>query len=197
LNKKFEIIWEGKRKKFGQKKQKTKKTSPSFFLGSRGRASSPSAKLTALGEATSFPECRSLALGEEALPREFFMALGEEFFFISSSNGAVCLGRQGTLFFPECCARGRILFLSVILPRVPGSLQHSGKPLFPECNSSPRATLREDWVPRVLDFWLSGKPLTLGKFRFSRSEIKTASGTETETAQRLQSHMFTCIQVWN
>ena len=169
-------MWEGKRKKFGQKKQKTKKTSPSVFLGSRGRASSPSANLTALGETTSFPECLSLALGEEALPWEFFMALGEEFFFHFKLQRRRLLGTSRNTFlprvlvFPECCARGSKLFPSVILPRVPGRLQLSGKPLFPECNSSPRATLGEDWVPRVLDFWLSEKPLTLGKFRFSRSD---------------------------
>jgi hypothetical protein len=149
-------MWEGKRKKYGQKNKKQKKTSSSVFLGSRGMASSPSAKHTALGEATGFPECRSLALGEEALPREFFMALGEEFFFISSSNCAVCLGRQGTLFFPECLSspsvalgeehffrvsffpecqvgygtRGSLSSPSAILPRE----QHSGKTGFPECS---------------------------------------------------------------
>jgi len=43
-------MWEGIRKKLGQKKTKNKKTSLSVFPGSRGRASSPSAKLTTLGE---------------------------------------------------------------------------------------------------------------------------------------------------
>jgi len=73
-------MWEGIRKKLGQKNKKNKKTSPSAFLGSRGRASSPSARTAALGEASFFPECQDLALGKERLPRVFFLALGEEFF---------------------------------------------------------------------------------------------------------------------
>jgi hypothetical protein len=40
-------------------------------------------------------------------------------------------------------------------------------PFFPECNSSPSATLGEDWVP---DFWHSGKHVALGEYCFSRSE---------------------------
>jgi hypothetical protein len=65
--------------------------------------------------------------------------------------------------FPECCTRGRRLSPSVTLPRMPWVLRHSGKPLFPECISSPSATLGKDWLPRVPNFWHSGR------FRFSRS----------------------------
>jgi hypothetical protein len=44
--------------------------------------------------------------------------------------------------------------------------------VFPECNSSPSATLGEDWLPRVPDFWHSGKCVALGKDCFSRSDKK-------------------------
>jgi hypothetical protein len=43
-------------------------------------------------------------------------------------------------------------------------------PVFPECNSSPSATLGEGWLPRVPGFWHSGKCVALGKVCFSRSE---------------------------
>jgi hypothetical protein len=42
-------------------------------------------------------------------------------------------------------------------------------PFFPECNSSPSATLGEDCLPRVPDFWHSGKYVALGEYCFSRS----------------------------
>ena len=137
-------------------------------------------KSIALGEASIFPECHALALGEGRLPREFFLRSGKNFFHFKLQRRRRSGTSRNTFLprvrlFPDCCARGRGLFSSVILPRVPGRLRHSGKPLFPECNSSPRATLGEDWVPRVLDFWLSGKPLTLGKFRFSGGGLRSTS----------------------
>ena len=164
----------------GQKKLKKTISSQSAFLGSRGRVSSPSAKPIALGEASIFPECHAIALGEGRLPRELFFALGEDFFHFKLERHRWFGPLNNTFLprvrlFPECCTRGRIalgeerLFPSVALPREPGRLGHSEKPLFPECNSSPSATLGEDWLPRVLDFWHSGKPVTLGEFRFSRS----------------------------
>jgi hypothetical protein len=93
--------------------------------------------------------------------------------------------------FPECQGkgtRGR-----GHLPRVPRK-RHSGKsfsnffkrlrlftpsnatflfrvPFFPECNSSPSATLGEDCLPRVPDFWHSGKHVALGEYCFSRSDV--------------------------
>ena len=73
-------------------------------------------------------------------------------------------------FFPECCARGRWPSPSAFLPRVLCPFRHSGKAIFPECNSSPSATLGEDCLPRVPDFWHSGKHVALGEFCFSRSE---------------------------
>ena len=142
-------------KKTGQKNKKNKKTSPSAFLGSRGRASSPSARTAALGEASIFPECQNSALGKERLPRVFFWHSGKNF-FILNPNGAVCLGRHGTLFFPESGSspsvalgeedffrvsffpecqvgygtRGSLSSPSAILPRE----QYSGKTGFPECS---------------------------------------------------------------
>jgi hypothetical protein len=71
--------------------------------------------------------------------------------------------------FPECCSRGRWPSPSVFLPRVSWPFKHSGKQFFPECNSSPNATLGEDCLPRVPGFWHSGKLVTLGEFRFSCS----------------------------
>jgi hypothetical protein len=55
---------------------------------------------------------------------------------------------------------------------------HSGKMAFPKCHAllgtreslpSLSVTLREDWLPRVPDFWHSGKHVTLREFSFSRS----------------------------
>ena len=37
--------------------------------------------------------------------------------------------------------------------------------------------------------------ITIKMSTLIHEKIKTASRTETETAQKLQSHMFTCIQV--
>jgi hypothetical protein len=37
--------------------------------------------------------------------------------------------------------------------------------------------------------------ITIKTSTLIHEKIKTASGTGTETAQKLQSHMFTCIQV--
>jgi hypothetical protein len=53
--------------------------------------------------------------------------------------------------------------------------RHSGKAIFPECSSSPSATLGEDWLPRVPDFWHSGKCVALGKVCFSRSDPTLSS----------------------
>jgi hypothetical protein len=63
--------------------------------------------------------------------------------------------------FPECCTRG--------LPRVPLFLECRALIGTRESLSSPSATLGEEWLPRVPDFWHSGKYLTLGESCFSRS----------------------------
>jgi len=73
--------------------------------------------------------------------------------------------------FPECCTRGRGPLPSAALYRVLGTLRHSAKPLFSECYSFPSATLEEDWLCQVPDFWHSGKPVTLGEFCLSRSGL--------------------------
>jgi hypothetical protein len=91
-----------------------------------------------------------MALGKGALSRELGKALGKDF-FVFSCNDAARLGRQVTLFFLECCTRGRGPLPSAALSRVP----------FPECNSSPSAILGKDWLPRVSGFLHSGKPATL------------------------------------
>jgi hypothetical protein len=68
------------------------------------------------------------------------------------------------IFFLECNTRGKGPFPSAVLPWVPINLGHSGKPLFPECNTRRRASSSS-----ARFFWHSGKPQTLGKFQFSRS----------------------------
>ena len=70
MNKKFEIMWEGIRKKLGKKTKKNLPRVPlSAFLSS-----------TTLEEANIFPECHALALGKRRLLREFFWHSGKIFF---------------------------------------------------------------------------------------------------------------------
>jgi hypothetical protein len=96
-----------------------------------------------------FPECWEPGLGEE-----FFQFFSKRLRLMLPSN-VTFLFRVSV--FPECCARGRLSYPSAGLPRVSCPFWHSGKTIFPECNSSPSATLGEDWLPRVPDFWHSGK----------------------------------------
>jgi hypothetical protein len=69
----------------------------------------------------------------------------------------------------NCAVKCKFPFASAPLPRV----LHSRKMAFPECLPSPRVmrfpALGKDWLPRVPDFWHSGKNLALGEFHFSRS----------------------------
>jgi hypothetical protein len=142
--------------------QKTKnKKSPSALAGTRGRGPSPSAWEKALGEEVTFPEC----LGQGTQGRRF------SFFLADASVQCCCQVHffSRVRVFPECCSRGRWPSPSVFLPRVSWPFKHSGKQFFPECNSSPNATLGEDCLPRVPGFWHSGKLVTLGEFRFSCS----------------------------
>jgi hypothetical protein len=75
----------------GQKKLKSKNSSPSVFTGSRGRDPSPSARNTALGEASLFTESHFLALGKGRLPRVLNKALGEDFFLFLVVTAPVSL----------------------------------------------------------------------------------------------------------
>ena len=143
--------WDKKTKKM-DKKTKSKNSSPSVFPGSRGRDPSPSARTTALGEASLFTESHVLALGKGRLPRVLNKALGEDF-FIFSCNGAGEFGRQITFFFPGCGSSPSVTLGEEGLPRVP---------LFPECQiqygtrgslSSPSAIL-----PRVQHSGKNGFP---------------------------------------
>jgi hypothetical protein len=56
----------------GQKTKKIKNSSPSAFVGTRGRGSFPECRHVALGEEVTFPECKSMALGED-----FFQFFGK------------------------------------------------------------------------------------------------------------------------
>jgi hypothetical protein len=132
-----------------------------------------------LGEET-LPECQEKALGERLLPRVLAHGTrGRGHLPRVLEHGT--RGRHFSFFWQTVPSKGTVkcevpfvsarrLSSSVTLPRVPWVLRHSGKPLIPECISSPSATLVEDWLPRVPDFWHSGKSLALGEFRFSRSE---------------------------
>ena len=141
------------KKKFGAKKQKTKKNFPECIPWLSRKGLFPECKTHSTRGSHHFPRVPSFCTLKG---REFFMDLEEEFFSISSSNGAVCLGRQETLFFPdrlsspsvalgeehffrvsffpECQVgygtRGSLSSPSTILPRE----QHSGKTGFPECS---------------------------------------------------------------
>ena len=98
MNKKFEIMWEGIRKKLGQK---NKKTSPSAFLGSRRKGLFPKCKAHSSRGSQYFPRVSGFTTRERApSPSDFFGSRGTNF-LILSPNSAVCLGRHGTLFFPE------------------------------------------------------------------------------------------------
>jgi hypothetical protein len=136
-----------------------------------------------------FPECQGQGTrGRGNLPRVLGLGTrGRAFpiFFkrlrLFAPSNATFLFRVP--FFPECCARGRWPFFpgpvwtrmkhgpspSAFVPRVLCPFRNSGKAIFPECNSSPSATLGEDCLPRVPDFWHSGKHVALGEYCFSRS----------------------------
>jgi hypothetical protein len=156
-------MWEGL-KKNGAKK--TKKSAQSAFIGTRGRGPSPSAGTVTLGE-----EAPSLSAGAWHSGKR------------SPSPSARAWHSEKTLFSnfwqttpSNVAVKCKFPFASAPLPRV----LHSGKMTFPECHPSLSAmgfaTLgkaplpREDWLPRVPDFWHSRKSLTLGEFQFSRSE---------------------------
>jgi hypothetical protein len=108
--------------------------------------------------------------GRGHLPRVLEHGTQGRHFSFFLANGSVQRRRQMRISFCECHSSPR-----VILPRVPWVLRHSGKPLFPECFSSPSATLGEDLLPRVPDFWHSGKSSALGKSWFSRSGPRWAN----------------------
>jgi hypothetical protein len=82
-----------------------------------------------------FPECQGQGTrGRGSLPR--VLGLGTR-------------GRAFPIFFKRfrCAVKCNFSFSCAFLPRVQ---------FFPECNSSPSATLGEDCLPRVPDFWHSG-----------------------------------------
>jgi len=66
--------------------------------------------------------------------------------FFKDGNGVGGVGGQLTgilpsALFAECCARQRVPLPSGVLCRAPGTLRHSAKLLFAECNSLPSTTL--------------------------------------------------------
>jgi hypothetical protein len=118
---------------------------------------SPSARVRHSGKRIASPSARARHSGKIFfLPVLFPSAVKCKFYFPGAA-------------FPRVLHSGKMAFPSAFLPRVSCPFQHSGKPPFPECISSLSATLGEDCLPRVLDFWLLRKQVTLGKFCFSRS----------------------------
>jgi hypothetical protein len=100
-----------------------------------------------------------------------------------------CLGTRGIGHLPRVLGlgtRGRVF--SIFFKRLRLLSPSNGTflfrvPVFPECNSSPSATLGEDCLPRVPDFWHSGKCVALGKDCFSRSVLYTPSPSPVKTHQ--------------
>jgi hypothetical protein len=115
-------MWEGL-KKIGKNK-KIKNSSSSALVGTRGRGTSPSAGSWHSGKRSHSPSARARHSGKT--------------FFNFLANGSVQCCRQMQLFFFVCPSSP-----SVGLPRVSCPFRHSGKPPFPECNSSSSATLGE------------------------------------------------------
>ena len=71
--------------------------------------------------------------------------------FFKDGNGVGGVGGQLTgilpsALFAECCARQRVPLPSGVLCRASGTLRHSAKLLFGECNSLPSATLGKEWL---------------------------------------------------
>jgi hypothetical protein len=142
-----------------------------------GRGPSPSAREGALGELATSPSVGTWLSGKRSPSptpsarawhsgTTFFQFFGERLRPMVPSN-ATFLFRVPS--FPECCTQERLPSRSAALLRVSCASRHSGKPPFPECNTSPSATLGEDLLPRVPEIWQSGKRVALGKFSFSRS----------------------------
>jgi hypothetical protein len=166
-------MWEGLTKIMGQKKQKIKNSSR---------------------VPTKAPECqRRGTRGIGHLPRvlehgtrgRLFPIFCERLRPMLSSNAPFLLSVP---VFLECCTRGRWPFSSAWLPRVSCHFRHSGKPPFPECHSSSSATLREDNLSRVPDFWHLGNSVAFGKFSFCRSDDSTGSSRSQRRNRRTTTH---------
>ena len=111
--------------------------------------------------------------------------------FFKDGNGVGGVGGQLTgilpsALFAECCARQRVPLPSGVLCRAPGTLRHSAKPLFAECNSLLSATLDKEWICRVPYFRHSAKHAALDKFCFSRSECEKSYAWIVEKDQTRQ-----------
>jgi len=100
--------------------------------------------------------------------------------------GGQLTGILPSALFAECCARQRVPLPSGVLCRAPGTLRHSAKPLFAECNSLLSATLDKEWICRVPYFRHSAKHAALDKFCFSRSECEKSYAWIVEKDQTRQ-----------
>ena len=152
MNKKFEIMWEGIRKKTGAKKQKKQKNFLEWLSWLSGKGLFPECQHRSTRGSQYFPRVSGFSTRERAPSPSVFFALGEEFFYFkpqrrrlfgTSRNTflprerlfpGVALGEDEffwVLFFPECQvgygSRGSLSSPSAILPRE----QHSGKTGFP------------------------------------------------------------------
>jgi hypothetical protein len=117
----------------------------------RGRGPSPSAREGALGELDTSPSVWTWLSGKRSPSPSARAWHSGKTFFNFLANGSVQWFCEMLLFFFVCPPSP-----SAALPRVSCPSRHSGKPPFPECNTSPSATLGEDFLPRVPEIWHSG-----------------------------------------
>jgi hypothetical protein len=118
---------------------------------------------------------------------------GKTFFKFLANDSVQCC-RQMQISFCECPSSPSVALGEDGFPRVPP---------FPECHgfcntrespSSPSA-----FLPRVPDFWHSGKSLTLGEFQFSRSELLCTDVnfigicSPAMAPESPKSHIFLCL----
>lgn len=136
-------MWEGLKKKMGQKKPKK-----NFFC-----------QFPALDKSF-FAECQK----KKHSAKTFFAECQKK--HSAKIDGVGRLGRQGPFFcrvplFAECCTRQRGLLPSA------GHSEALGKTTL--CRVPPGPALGKEWLRRVPDFWHSVKLAALGKSAFSRS----------------------------
>jgi hypothetical protein len=129
----------GKPQKNGTKNKKN--SSPSAFVGTRGRGPSPSSGTVTLGEEAPSPSAGAWHSGKRSPSPSARAWHSGKTFFKFLANGPVQCCRQMQISFCECPSSP-----SVVL----------GEDSFPECHPSPSAmgfaTLRKTPLPRVYFF---------------------------------------------
>ena len=122
-------MWEGLTKKMGKKNQK-KYILPSAGPGTRQRRELYRVQGLGTRQRPSLPSARA-----GTRQRIFLKNLTTW-----AGSAVKCHFFCRVQLFAECCTRQRGLLPSAALCRVPGTLWHSAKPLFAECQTLPSAT---------------------------------------------------------